>query len=160
MSLMKHLFCQFFMCVILLWTVWAAIHLPRTGIFPIHLFNNLMSMKDDDALCLILDLRVDIVIVSQFLISSSSSCPSIHQLSLQVFNSFSFFCFLICCVCWTLHQLSLQVINGFFEDSGFRYSLFFILICCICWTQHYWGVVSCVSLYKGAFVHIGAVHDG
>ncbi|KAH8971019.1 hypothetical protein BDL97_02G121300 [Sphagnum fallax] len=26
--------------------------------------------------------------------------------------------------------------------------------------QHYWGVVSCVSLYEGAFVHIGAVHDG
>ncbi|KAH8971006.1 hypothetical protein BDL97_02G120200 [Sphagnum fallax] len=41
-----------------------------------------------------------------------------------------------------------------------RYSFFFFLICCICWTQHYWGVVSCVSLYKGAFVHIGAVHDG
>jgi hypothetical protein len=47
-----------------------------------------MSMKDDDALCLILDLRVDIVIVSQFLISSSSSRPNIHQLSLQVFNGF------------------------------------------------------------------------
>ncbi len=47
-----------------------------------------MSMKDDDALCLILDLRVGIVIVSQFLISSSSSPSSIHQLSLQVFNGF------------------------------------------------------------------------
>jgi hypothetical protein len=92
-------------------------------------------MRDDDVLCLILDLRVDIVIVSQFLISSSSSHPIIHQLSL-----------------W--------VVNGFFEDSGFRYSFFFFLICCICWTQHYWGVVSCVSLYEGAFVHIGAVHDG
>ncbi|KAH8971002.1 hypothetical protein BDL97_02G119900 [Sphagnum fallax] len=53
-----------------------------------------------------------------------------------------------------------QVVNGFFEDSGFRYSFFFFLICCICWTQHYWGVVSCVSLYEGALVHIGAVHDG
>jgi hypothetical protein len=47
-----------------------------------------MPMKDDDALCLILDLRVDIVIVSQFLVSSSSSRPTIHQLSLQVFNGF------------------------------------------------------------------------
>jgi hypothetical protein len=75
-------------------------------------------MKDDDALCLILDLRVDIVIVSQFLISSSSSRPSIHQLSLQVFNSFSFFCFLIYCVCWTLHQLSLQVVNGFLKTQA------------------------------------------
>ncbi len=73
---------------------------------------------------------------------------------------YSFFCFLICCVCWTLNQLSLRVFNGFFEDSGFRYLFFFFLICCICWTQHYWGVVSCVSLYEGAFVHIGAVHDG
>ncbi len=106
MSLMKHLFCQFFMCVILLWTVWAAIHLPRTGIFPIHLFNHLMSMKDDDALCFILDLRVDIVIVSQFLISSSSSRPSIHQLSLQVFNSFSFFCFLICFAVFAGHYIN------------------------------------------------------
>ncbi|KAH8970995.1 hypothetical protein BDL97_02G119400 [Sphagnum fallax] len=26
--------------------------------------------------------------------------------------------------------------------------------------EHYWGVVSFVSLYEGAFVHIGAVHDG
>ncbi|KAG0608839.1 hypothetical protein M758_8G137200 [Ceratodon purpureus] len=26
--------------------------------------------------------------------------------------------------------------------------------------QHYWGVVSCVSLYEGAFVFFGGVHDG
>lgn len=26
--------------------------------------------------------------------------------------------------------------------------------------QHYWGVVSCVNLYEGAFVFFGGVHDG
>ncbi|KAJ7536688.1 hypothetical protein O6H91_12G077800 [Diphasiastrum complanatum] len=26
--------------------------------------------------------------------------------------------------------------------------------------QHYWGVVTCVHIYQGAFVYIGAVHDG
>lgn len=41
------------------------------------------------------------------------------------------------------------------EDGSYLYELPFIYP-----GQHYWGVVTCVSLYEGAFVFFGGVHDG